>query len=103
MLSEAGSGSLKAHAKNRAGSIQSWFRRTALWAFWFLDRLIKNELFNLNRSKRRRGRNAPGAAADPHVFTRNFGSAVPQNIPESTAWWNMQAKDLCALSEDGDG
>ena len=38
VLSEPRSGALKAHARNRAGGIQSWFRRTAVWAFWFLDR-----------------------------------------------------------------
>ena len=107
VLSEAGAGSLKAHGRNRAASIQSWFRRTALWAFWFLDRrrreetcylllrgprarflfvpstgIIKNDLFNINSRRRRRGRPA-SANDDPDGFTRNFGSAVPQNIPES--------------------
>ena len=32
-LSELGSGSPQAHARNRAMSIQSFFRRTARWAF----------------------------------------------------------------------
>ena len=101
VLSEPGSGSLKAHARNRAASIQSWFRRTALWAFWFLDRIIKNDLFNLNSRRRRRGRPA-SAQDDPDGFTRNFGTAVPANIPESSAWWRMQAKDLFAITEEGE-
>ena len=47
VLSEAGAGSLKAHGRNRAASIQSWFRRTALWAFWFLDRRPREESWYL--------------------------------------------------------
>ncbi len=96
VLSEPGSGSLKAHARNRAATIFSWFRRAALWAFWFLDRVIKNDLFNLNSRRRRRGRPA-SAQDDLDSFTRNFGTAAPANIPESSAWWRMQAADLFAL------
>ena len=44
--------------------------------------IIKNDLFNINSRRRRRGRPA-SANDDPDGFTRNFGSAVPQNIPES--------------------
>ena len=33
-LSEVGAGSPQAHARNRTTSIQSFFRRTARWAFW---------------------------------------------------------------------
>ena len=115
VLSEPGSGSLKGHARNRAGGIQSLFRRCAVWAFWFLDRLllgrnlhvsfcsgsvstccilpstgiIKNDLFNLNSRRRRRGRSA-SAQDDPDGFTRNFGMAVPANIPEeSTIFRNV--------------
>ena len=40
VLSEPRSGSLKGHARNRAGGIQSLFRRTAVWAFWMLDRQL---------------------------------------------------------------
>ena len=44
--------------------------------------IIKNDLFNINSRRRRRGRPA-SAQDDPDGFTRNFGCAVPQNIPES--------------------
>ena len=47
--SEAGAGSLKAHGRNKAASIQSWFRRTALWGFWFLDRRPREETCYLPR------------------------------------------------------
>ena len=94
--------------------------------------IIKNDLFNINSRRRRRGRPA-SAQDDPDGFTRNFGSAVPQNIPESrrlfirlprsslswrgflwmftfdwlskivaSAWWRTQAKDLFALTEEGE-
>jgi len=34
--------------------IQSWFRKSALWSFWFLNRLITSELFFTNK-KRQQG------------------------------------------------
>ena len=43
VLSEPFSGSPKAHFRNRATAIQSLFRRSALWAFWKLDWLIKHD------------------------------------------------------------
>ena len=35
VLSESGSGNLRNHIKNRCTLIQSWFRKTSLWAFWY--------------------------------------------------------------------
>ena len=100
-LCERGSGSLQAHARSRAGSIQSWFRRTALWAFWFLDRIIKNDLFQLNRRRRNQAR-AAGEHGNLDDFQKNFGSAVPVSIPESSAWWRHQSKNLFAITEEGE-
>ena len=37
-------------------------------------------------------------AADP--LTRLYGTAMPSDIPESTAWWRNQQKELFALSDD---
>ena len=34
LKSEVGAGGANNYARNRACSIQSWFRKTALWAFW---------------------------------------------------------------------
>ena len=79
LYSEIGAGSPQHYVRNRACSVQSWFRKTALWAFWKLDCLIKQELFRSNWRKTK------GKADDPNVFTRLFGSTVPKNIPESAA------------------
>ena len=54
MLAEPGAGSAHKHAKNRLVLIQSWFRKSALWSFWFLNRLITSELFFTNK-KRQKG------------------------------------------------
>ena len=79
LYSEIGAGSPQQYARNRACCVQSWFRKTALWAFWKLDCLIKQELFRSNYRKTR------AKSDDPNVFTRLFGSTVPKNIPESAA------------------
>ena len=99
--SEVGSGSPAAHARNRATLIQSWFRRTARWAFWKLDCLIKSLLFNSNVNRRKRGR--PGPSTDePDPFKRYFGTTIPTSIPESSSWWKHQQKDLFALTEESE-
>ena len=54
LLAEPGAGSAHRHAKNRLVLIQSWFRKSALWSFWFLNRLITSELFFTNK-KRQKG------------------------------------------------
>jgi len=51
MLAEPGAGSAHKHAKNRLVLIQSWFRKSALWSFWFLNRLITSELFFTNKKR----------------------------------------------------
>ena len=100
VLSEPYSGSPKGHFRNRATQIQSLFRRSALWAFWKLDWLIKHELFNLNFRKGRQRGTASATQDDPDHIRRLYGTAVPKNIPESSAWWKEQAKDLFALTEE---
>ena len=37
---------------------------------------------------------------DPDHDRRLYGTAVPNNIPESSAWWKDRAKDLCATIEE---
>ena len=32
-------------------------------------------------------------------MTRIFGTIIPKNIPESSAWWHQQAKDLYAITD----
>ena len=99
MLSEPGSGGTQRHARNRMSLLQSWFRRSALWGFWFLDRLIKTELFFKNRKRRETGRaHVPVSESDP--YKRLFGTAQPCDIPETSAWWKRQQSDLFAMSDD---
>jgi len=49
LLAEPGAGSAQRHARNRLMLIQSFFRKSAMWGFWFLNRLIVAELFFKNR------------------------------------------------------
>ena len=99
MLLEPGSGGAQRYARNRLCLIQSWFRRSALWGFWFLDRFIKTELFLKNRKRRETGReHVPDLGRDPHKCL--FGVAQPCDIPETRAWWERQQDDLFAMSDD---
>ena len=102
LLSEPGSGGTQRHARNRLTLIQSWFRRSALWGFWFLDRLVKTELFFKN--KRRRDCGHPGAsnANEEDPLTRLFGTAQPSDVPESSEWWKKQQRDLFAVSDEAE-
>ena len=81
--------------------IQSWFRRTARWAFWKLDCLIKTLLFHSNFNKQKRGRPGP-STEEPDAFKRHFGTTIPSTFPESSSWWQHQQKDLFALTEESE-
>ena len=72
LYSEIGAGSPQQYARNRACCVQSWFRKTALWAFWKFGCLIKQDLFRSNYRKTK------AKSDDPNVFTRLFGSTAPQ-------------------------
>ena len=99
LLAEVGSGGTQRHARNRLMLLQSWFRRSALWSFWFLNRLIQTELFFKNKRRRATGRKGGSSAADPDPIVRLFGTAQPSDIPESTEWWKRQQRDLFALTD----
>ena len=72
-----------------------------MWAFWKLDWLIKHELFNLHyRKSQQHGAAASSQEQEPDPYKRKYGTAIPKNIPESSAWWKEQAKDLLALTEE---
>ena len=75
------SGSLTDNGRRKLATCRSRELRATL-LFVPSTGIIKNDLFNINSRRRRRGRPAR-AQDDPDGFTRNFGSAVPQNIPES--------------------
>ena len=70
--------------------------------FWQLDKLIKNELYWVNKRKPQMGlpSSSAGAEADPHK--RIYGTAVPASIPESTAWWKIQQKNLGAICDEAE-
>ncbi len=86
LLAESGSGGTQRHARNRLTLIQSWFRRSALWGFWFLDRLLKTELFFKNKRRRETGRSGASIGDEADPITRYYGTAQPGDIPESSEW-----------------
>ena len=61
---------------------------------------VKTELFFKHKRRREQARPNLPAANDPDAIRRLFGTASPADIPESTAWWHRQQKDLLALSAD---
>jgi hypothetical protein len=60
-----------------------------------LDWLIKKDLFwtNMRRQKPDAGPQHGQGQQDP--MERIFGTIIPKNIPESSAWWHQQAFALC--------
>ena len=90
---EVGTSTLGKYVKNRAMSLQSFFRRSSIWAFFSLDRLIKHRLFFLDWARRKQGLRISAQNAGDDNFTKAFGQVVPATIPESTAWWQRRAKD----------
>jgi hypothetical protein len=100
LLSEPGSGGTQRFARNRLGLLDSFFRRSSLWAFWSLDRLVKTELFFKHKRRQEQTRPNLPAANDPDAIRRLFGTASPADIPESTAWWKRQQRDLLTLCAD---
>ena len=83
-------------------AIQSFFRSSAMWSFWFLNRLIVAELFFTNRKRQAAGRSGASTGTEADPITRLYGTAQPSSIPETTAWWQKQQKDLFAISDDAD-
>ena len=81
-------------------TLQSFFRRSSLWAFWALDRLIKQRLFFANWARRQKGMRIAALNPNDDAFTRTYGQVVPAQIPESTAWWQRRAKELAAMTSD---
>ena len=73
-----------------------------MWAFWKLDYQIKSDLFfgHKRKQSRREGSSEQAAAEDPTA--KLFGTAIPSNIPESTAWWKKQQKDLFAITDEAE-
>lgn len=64
LRAEEGSGGMQQYAKNRLLLLESGFRRSPVWSFWMLERLMKNDLYfrERNRKKRHGQHLAAGAA-----------------------------------------
>ena len=88
--------------KNRLLLVQSCFRQNNLYAFWYLNRIITKELFYFNWNHRNRGVKSASDEKSTDNITRLYGTVMPASIPESTAWWRNQQKELFALSDDGE-
>ena len=73
--------------RNRLLSLQSFFRRSSRYCFWQLDMTIKRNLFLFNQHRVRS--NLKSGASSEDKFTQVFGSIIPRQIPESTAWWKV--------------
>ena len=136
-LRPRGSGSLRAeddkvsmqeYGQHRLMSLQHDFRQSPVWSFWFLDRLIKDDLYFRNQRNLRRanptaspdgsaptmdGRRKRAASAasldEPNVVSDSvkqdkyemlFGRVDPRHIPESGGWWKQQQTELMAISDD---
>ena len=88
VYAEPGSGGIQRHARNRLTQIQPWFRRSPMWGFWSLNRLLYSTLFFKNLVRRKAGIKTASSANDPDAFTRHFGTAQPSSIPECTSATN---------------
>ena len=84
--------------RNRVLALQSFFRRSSRYAFWQLDMLIKRILFFKNLHGVIRRPKVP----DGDKFAQTFGTIIPSSIPESSAWWKMQGRELAAICDDGE-
>ena len=95
--SEPGGCAMHKMCRNRAFAMQSWSRRSSQWAFLQSDNALKNKLFWSNRSRRAVGRTH--GVSDQDIFSKTYGTVVPAAIPESTAWWKRQTKELAAITD----
>ena len=72
--------------KNRLLLAQSGFRNNNLYAFWSLNRLICSKLFFTERMRKKRVGEEVASPVSTDPITRLFGTAMPNSIPESSAW-----------------
>ena len=54
LRAEEGSGGVQQYAKNRLLLLESGFRRSPVWSFWMLERMIKNDLFFREKARKQR-------------------------------------------------
>ena len=91
---------MKRLCRNRAFALQSVFRRSTEWAFFQSDNALKHKLLWNNKAKRALGRTYGASGQDK--FSQMYGTVVPSSIPESTAWWKRQTKELAAITDDAE-
>ena len=118
--------SMSEYIKNRLLLLRHEFRRSPVWSFAMMDRLIKNDLYFRERGrkkkqamqqpqptallpgKRRREDDAPepseapegGAARPQDNYAMLFGRVDPRHIPESASWWQARQTELMAIPDD---
>ena len=102
LSSEPGTGGPRHYAKSRLCSIEQFFRRSALWGFWMMDRIIKTQMFWVKRKREEKKTGARAIATEADAVERLYGTVLPASIPETTSWWRRQSKDLLAMSEDAE-
>ena len=73
-------------------AMQSFFRRSSLWPFW--QAILRRKQMGCRHG-------VAGAGADK--FAQIYGTIVPSDIPESSAWWHKQTKELAAITDDREG
>ena len=100
---EATIGCPTSYTRNRAMALQSFFRRSSLWPFWQLDTHIKTKLFYTNVRRKQMGVAYGVAGAGADTFAQTYGTIVPSDVPESSAWWHKQTKELAAITDDREG
>ena len=118
------------YLKNRLLSLQHDFRRSTVWSFQSLDRLIKNDLYFRHQARKRdaaclnpseaggtaaaaatRKRPSPGqeplgAGSDDTLprerdaYAMLFGRVDPRNLPESGSWGKGRQTELVSVSDD---
>ena len=90
LRAEEGSGGMQRYAKNRLCSLEDAFRHSAVWSFWMLERLIKNDLYFKERRRRAASsaqQDSPSAAsAAPDIGT---ASSAPDGSPGCGQSWKL--------------
>ena len=107
---------MQQYAKNRLLLLEPGFRRSPVWSFWMLERLIKNDLFFREKARKKRCQDVSHTSTDgdqshatqqPSIgrkrkaaeaglpeeaevrkdgYAELFGRIDPRHIPESGSW-----------------
>ena len=105
------------YLQNRLLSLQHDFRRSTVWSFQSLDRLIKNDFYFRHQARGRQQSAAAAASATPDpaaasgvargtkrpardMYAEHFGRVDPRHIPESESWWKARQTEVTAVGDD---